>query len=43
MSITQKALKTLEFDKIRAMLAGIAATAGAADMARELTPYENID
>ena len=43
MSITQKALKTLEFDKIRAMLAGIAATSGAADMARELTPYENID
>ena len=41
--ITQKALTTLEFDKIRAMLASIAPTAGAAELARELVPYDNID
>ena len=43
MSITQKALTTLEFDKIRSMLASIAATHGAAELARELRPYDNID
>lgn len=33
-----KAIKTLEFDKIREMLADCAATAGAKELARKLTP-----
>ncbi len=38
MSISEKTLKTLEFDKIREMLAAVCPTKGAADEARRLTP-----
>ena len=38
MSINEKTLKTLEFDKIREMLASVCPTRGAASLARELTP-----
>ena len=40
MNITQKTINTLEFDKIRAMLAALAPTAGAAELARELLPSD---
>ena len=43
MKISNKTLKTLEFDKIRNILASLAPTAGAAALASELTPAENID
>ena len=43
MKIKEKTLKTLEFDKIRNMLASLAPTAGAAQAAQELEPYDNID
>ncbi len=43
MKITEKTLTTLEFDKIRAMLADACPTAGAAEMARLLAPVEHID
>ncbi|MBO5416261.1 MAG: endonuclease MutS2 [Clostridia bacterium] len=43
MKISNKTLKTLEFDKIRNILATLAPTAGAAALAAELTPAENID
>ncbi len=38
MKIDERTLQTLEFDKIRAMLAGVCPTAGAAKLARELMP-----
>ena len=38
MNISQKTLTTLEFDKIREMLASLCPTEGAAQMARELYP-----
>ena len=40
MNITQKTINTLEFDKIRAMLAVLAPTAGAAEQARGLLPSD---
>ena len=40
MNITQKTINTLEFDKIRAMLAALAPTSGAAELARELLPSD---
>ncbi len=43
MNITEKTLTTLEFDKIRAMLADVCPTAGAAQMARMLTPVDHED
>lgn len=43
MNITEKTLKTLEFDKIRAMLAESCPTAGAAELARGLIPAEHGD
>ena len=42
MNITQKTINTLEFDKIRAMLAALAPTKGAADIARELIPSDRV-
>ncbi|MBO5682497.1 MAG: endonuclease MutS2 [Clostridia bacterium] len=42
MNITQKTINTLEFDKIRGMLAALAPTAGAAELARELLPSDRI-
>lgn len=42
MNITQKTINTLEFDKIRAMLAALAPTAGAADLARGLVPSDRV-
>ena len=42
MNITQKTINTLEFDKIRAMLAALAPTAGAAELARELLPSDRV-
>ena len=42
MNITQKTINTLEFDKIRAMLAALAPTKGAADLARELLPCDRV-
>ena len=42
MNITQKTINTLEFDKIRAMLASLAPTAGAAELARELLPSDRV-
>ena len=43
LNITEKTLTTLEFDKIRAMLADACPTAGAAEKARRLTPTDRID
>ena len=43
MNITEKTLITLEFDKIRAMLANACLTAGAAEMAYSLAPTDRID
>ncbi|MBQ8141200.1 MAG: endonuclease MutS2 [Clostridia bacterium] len=43
MNVTQKTISTLEFDKIKNMLAAAAATAGASSLALELTPSDNID
>ena len=43
MNITEKTLTTLEFDKIRQMLADCCPTSGAADMARGLCPIDRID
>lgn len=43
MNISNKTLKTLEFDKIRNMLAALAPTAGAAELAAALCPAEHID
>lgn len=43
MEIKEKTLKTLEFDKIRNILASLCPTCGAAQMAKELVPYDNID
>ena len=43
MNITEKTLKTLEFDKIRAMLAEACPTTGAAQLAWALTPVEHVD
>ena len=40
--MNQKALKTLEFDKIIHILTGYAASEGAKDMCRKLVPYDNI-
>ena len=42
MSFSEKTLKTLEFDKIRAMLADCALTDGARAMAMELVPSEYV-
>ena len=41
--MNQKAIYTLEFDKIREMLAGISQTEGAAALARRLEPSSDID
>ncbi len=41
--ITEKTLCTLEFDKIRAILAGLCPTEGAAQMALALVPTDRID
>ena len=43
MNITEKTLSTLEFDKIRQMLADSCHTAGAAQMALMLTPTDRLD
>jgi len=43
MNITEKTLITLEFDKIREMLADACPTAGAALLARTLAPTDRID
>ena len=43
MNITEKTLTTLEFDKIRAMLAGACHTEGAAAMAYALAPTDRIE
>ncbi len=43
MNISNKTLKTLEFDKVKNMLAALAPTAGAAERARELLPADNAD
>ena len=43
MLYTEKTLKTLEFDKIREMLATVALTEGARKMALSLTPSNDID
>ncbi|MBQ9151061.1 MAG: endonuclease MutS2, partial [Clostridia bacterium] len=43
MNITEKTLCTLEFDKIRASLANACPTAGAAALAKQLTPYTHED
>ena len=43
MSITEKTISTLEFDKIRAMLADACPTAGAAALARGLVPHTHRD
>ncbi len=40
MNITEKTLCTLEFDKVRAMLAAACPTAGAVQLAERLTPIE---
>jgi len=42
MNITQKTINTLEFDKIRAMLAALAPTSGAAEIARGLLPSDRV-
>lgn len=41
MSFPEKTLHTLEFDKVREMLAACALTQGAADRARALVPYDD--
>ena len=38
-NIKKKTLTTLEFDKIREILASLCPTAGAKEIALELTPY----
>ncbi|MBR2354080.1 MAG: endonuclease MutS2 [Clostridia bacterium] len=43
MNITEKTLTTLEFDKIRAMLADACPTSGAAALARSLAPAEHME
>ena len=43
MNITEKTLSTLEFDKIRQMLADCCSTAGAVQMAMMLTPTDRLD
>ncbi|MBQ8345147.1 MAG: endonuclease MutS2 [Clostridia bacterium] len=43
MNITEKTLTTLEFDKIRGMLADACPTEGAAEMARRLCPTDRMD
>ena len=43
MSIRQKTLQTLEYDKIIAMLASLAFTTGAAQMAQKLTPTDDFE
>ena len=43
MNITEKTLCTLEFDKIRELLADVCPTAGAALLARALSPTDRID
>ena len=43
MLYTEKTLKTLEFDKIREMLAAVALTEGARELALSLTPSSDID
>ncbi len=43
MKITEKTLKTLEFDKIRDMLADACPTRGASKMAAELYPEEHLE
>jgi DNA mismatch repair protein MutS2 len=43
MNITEKTLTTLEFDKIRAILASVCPTKGSAEMAYALTPYDRVD
>lgn len=43
MNITEKTLTTLEFDKIRLMLAGVCPTKGAAERAMTLAPCERIE
>ena len=43
MNITEKTLSTLEFDKIRQMLADCCPTAGSAQMALMLTPTDRLD
>ncbi len=43
MKITEKTLTTLEFDKVRAMLAEACPTAGASALALALSPAEHID
>ena len=40
--MNQKALKTLEFDKIIHILTDLAASAGAKDLCRNLTPSDSI-
>ena len=41
--MNQKALKTLEFDKIIHILTAHAASEGAKEMCRKLVPYDNIN
>ncbi len=43
MKISEKTLTTLEFDKVREMLAAVCPTSGAAALARSLSPTDNID
>ena len=43
MNITEKTLITLEFDKIRGMLADACPTSGAAELSRMLAPVEHAD
>ena len=43
MKITEKTLTTLEFDKVRRLLAGACPTAGAAELALALTPVDHVD
>jgi len=43
MQITEKTLKTLEFDKVREMLAESALTSGARELAKRLTPTDRIE
>ena len=43
MNITEKTLSTLEFDKIRQMLAGCCPTSGSAQMALMLSPTDRLD
>ena len=43
MSITQKTLTTLEFDKIKNMLASVAATEGAKELSLALEPHQRVE